>query len=182
MNSFQALTSSSSVDWFTPSSIIEKAREVMGSIELDPASCAEAQTIVKANRYFTEVDNGLTKHWIAETLWLNPPYGTLGSKFCEKLLSEWSKGNFEQALVLVRGDSKAMEALFHHAYHCRSKRICFTPSAALLKQKRREAGLKGQVWKNAPVPGSTLFYFGDHPITFTKVFSDQGKVFPMCLN
>lgn len=175
--SFQVLTSSASNEWFTPPEIIEMARSVMGSIELDPASNSVAQQWIKANCYFTEQSNGLTHTWQADTVFLNPPYGTLGGKFCKKLLSEWNAGNIVQAIALVRGDSKDMEALFDHAYHCRSKRICFIPSPELLAAKQAECAAKGKTWSNSPVPGSTIFYLGDNWQRFTEVFSKQGKVF-----
>lgn len=39
---------------------------VMGSIYLDPASCAKANETVKAHRYFTIADDGLSQPWKAE--------------------------------------------------------------------------------------------------------------------
>ena len=176
-NALKVLTSSLSNDWYTPPEIIEMARLVMGSIELDPASNAHAQTWIKADLYFTEQDNGLAQAWQAKTIWLNPPYGGLGSHFCAKLLADWKTKHFEQAIALVRGDSNDMEALFHHAHHCRSKRIRFIPSAELLATKQAECAAKGKKWSNSPVPGSTIFYLGENWQRFAEVFSEQGKIF-----
>ena len=178
---FEALTLSGSNEWYTPPEIIDMARLVMGGIELDPASNAHAQTWIKADRYFTEQDNGLAQAWQAKTIWLNPPYGNLGARFCTKLLADWKAGHFEQAIALVRGDSAAMEALFDHAYHCRSKRIRFVPSPELLAAKQAEAMVKGLKWTNSPVPGSTIFYLGERSDWFASVFGVQGKVFPPAL-
>jgi hypothetical protein len=33
-------------------------REVLGEIDLDPASCADANKIVRAKQFFTQEDNG----------------------------------------------------------------------------------------------------------------------------
>ncbi len=49
--------SSKSDSWMTPVEIIERARQLLGVIDLDPASSAKADTRVKARAYYTkEVD------------------------------------------------------------------------------------------------------------------------------
>lgn len=58
-------------EWYTPKVYIESARLVMGEIDLDPASSAMANKIVRARKYYTEADNGLTKSWEGE-LWIDP--------------------------------------------------------------------------------------------------------------
>ena len=58
----------------TPVEVLVAARELMGGVDLDPASCAEANTAVRARRYFTQEDDGLSKRWKGR-VWLNPPGG-----------------------------------------------------------------------------------------------------------
>jgi hypothetical protein len=71
---------------YTPAKYIEIARTVMGTIDVDPASCEMAQKIVKATTFFTVKDDGLNKEWIGN-IWLNPPYHRgLGPKFIDKLV------------------------------------------------------------------------------------------------
>ena len=55
----QRRTSRGSHEWYTPPSITEKARTVMGGIDLDPASCKMANTIVRADRYIDKEEDGL---------------------------------------------------------------------------------------------------------------------------
>jgi hypothetical protein len=77
---------------FTPPEYVEAARKVMGSIDLDPASCEVAQITVKAKRYYTKENNGLDKHWKGN-IFLNPPYSHPEVKqFIDKLLSELKPG------------------------------------------------------------------------------------------
>ena len=84
-------------EWYTPAEYIEAAREVMGSIDLDPASNEYANKTVKASTYYTEETNGLDKEWFGN-IWMNPPYSTaLIKEFAEKL----SNSTFKQAIVLV---------------------------------------------------------------------------------
>lgn len=64
---------------YTPASIVEAAREVLGEIDLDPASCLEAQRTVRAERFFTRGVNGLFQPWRGR-VFLNPPGGTFTAR------------------------------------------------------------------------------------------------------
>ena len=88
-------------EWYTPPRIIELARSAMGDIDLDPASCATANIIVGATRYFTAVENGLNQEWSGK-VWLNPPYSQgLMAPFAEATATKFESGEFEQACILV---------------------------------------------------------------------------------
>lgn len=75
MNASQLINQSSgNVEYFTPKDIADAARECMGHIELDPASCAEANQYIGATRFFTKADDGLKQVWKSNTGWLNHPF------------------------------------------------------------------------------------------------------------
>jgi hypothetical protein len=117
-------------EWYTPARYVEAARAVMGSIDLDPASCAMANQVVKAKRYYTIEDNGLSKPWHGN-IWLNPPYGKVnpipGSTrsyqklFVEKLLSEVASGHIEQVTMLLLGNC----CFTHYFYPLWQYPLCF---------------------------------------------------------
>ncbi len=66
--------SSKSNEHYTPPEVCELARAALGGeIDLDPASCEQANTIVRARRYFTRRDDGLSLPWTGENVFLNPP-------------------------------------------------------------------------------------------------------------
>jgi hypothetical protein len=83
---------------YTPAKYIEAAREVLGRIDLDPASSKQAQKVVKARKMFTARENGLEQEWNGN-IWLNPPYHReLGPKFIKKLLEEIAAGRTKEAI------------------------------------------------------------------------------------
>lgn len=63
---------SGSGERYTPAHVAEGARAVMGGIDLDPASCARANEIVKATKYYTRAENGLRRPMSGRVI-LNAP-------------------------------------------------------------------------------------------------------------
>jgi hypothetical protein len=55
----ELLAQSDQNDWRTPRKYLDAVREVMGAIDLDPASSKEANETVQAKKFYTEADNGL---------------------------------------------------------------------------------------------------------------------------
>jgi ParB family chromosome partitioning protein len=92
--------SSASVEWYTPETIVEFARYVLGGIDLDPASCEEAQTVVRAERYYTREQDGLEHPW-AGRVWLNPPYGRDVGRWIFKTLTAYRTGEIDSGMILV---------------------------------------------------------------------------------
>lgn len=67
------------VEYYTPVEVIEAARTVLGHIDLDPCSCEAANEVVRADAYFTRVDDGLRRDWRGR-VWVNPPGCRGGTK------------------------------------------------------------------------------------------------------
>jgi len=69
--------SSVTAEHYTPPEYIEAAREVMGGIDLDPASTPSVnEAHVRASAIMTKGDDGLMWPWNGR-VWLNPPGGKL---------------------------------------------------------------------------------------------------------
>lgn len=74
MNSAQLINQDSgTVEYYTPSFIVEAARSVMGSITVDPASCEFANRTVKAFTFYDKECNGLDQEWFGN-VWMNHPF------------------------------------------------------------------------------------------------------------
>ena len=155
-------------EWFTPARYIEAAREVMNGIDLDPASCKEANKIVKATHYYTQRENGLEQPWYGK-IWLNPPYNaTHDCRFpqptwARKLQREYQLGNVEQAMLLISAATKQkwFHELLEYPVCLMLERIFFIRPGKHPEELRH---------------GNTVVYLGSHEQKFIDVFSKFGTI------
>lgn len=94
--------SSETVLWYTPKWLSDIAREVMGGIDLDPASDFTGNAKIEASSFYS--DGGLERDWFGR-VFLNPPGGRVGNRsaaaaWWDKLVREWLCGNVEQAIFI----------------------------------------------------------------------------------
>lgn len=91
---------SGNTGWRTPAYIVDAARRLMGGIDLDPASSAEANEIVQATTFYTIADDGLSKPWFGR-VWLNHPFGRdTNPLWPTRLVSEYRRGNVTEACCI----------------------------------------------------------------------------------
>jgi phage N-6-adenine-methyltransferase len=167
-NVVRALTATSAAanydgdSWATPPEIIERVRGVFGgAIDLDPASNEHAQRTVKAARFYTKADDGLSQPW-AGNVFCNPPYSMPAiAAFIDKLLTEKPAA----AILLVNNctDSK----WFHDALRA-CDCVCFV--------RGRLAFVDGAEQKFNTRQGQALFYYGPDSAKFRASFSQIGAV------
>lgn len=152
-------------EWYTPEQHLALARQVLGTIDLDPASSEVANTSVKASAIFTEADNGLEKEW-SGNVWLNPPYAQPAiSHFADKMVSEWESGRVPAALVLTHNytDTAWFQKLARAA-----TAMCFT------RGRVRFVSPAGDL--ASPTQGQAFFYFGNDADGFANAFESIGFV------
>lgn len=153
-------------DWYTPEEYLAAAREVMGSIDLDPASSDTAQAIVQAKSYHTIDNSGLTVPW-AGKVWLNPPYSaTEIQQFIKKLLLHWEEGDISEAIVLTNNST---DTTWFHDLLDSVSRVCFTKGRIGFIDISGEQQLQAR-------QGQAFFYIGSKSDKFSAVFSQFGKV------
>jgi hypothetical protein len=185
----QAIHQSRSHEWYTPPEYCDAVHQVMGAIDLDPASCQAANRYVRATTYYTQAENGLIQPWHGR-VFLNPPYGFTGSHrrdgtwnpkggqsnaevWTQKLLCEWQQGHLEpcpcltgqgQAVLLVNAvpGAKWFLPLFDFA-------ICFTD------HRIRFIDLAGRP-QSQPTHSNAFVYLGPAKRRFYAVFRQFGNV------
>lgn len=153
------------MEWFTPAEYVDRARRVLGEIDLDPASCETAQETVKAWEYFTKGNDGLTQEWRGR-VWLNPPYSQPEiAQFVDKLIAEVDSGRVSSAILLT--NSATDTAWFHKAMNA-SSAFCLTRGRIKFVSPHNEG--------TQPTMGQTFFYFGENHDLFAAEFSEVGGV------
>jgi hypothetical protein len=160
------LNSSQSPEWYTPKAYVEAARGVMGGIDLDPASCAEANAVVGATRFYDAAADGLAHDWHGR-VFLNPPYGQSAPKgnalFVPKLIAEHRAGRVTAAVLLTSAHGTETDwfgLLWEHT-------ICFTD---------HRIGYWNSDGVGAPTFGSALTYLGPDRDRFADRFAEFGAV------
>lgn len=153
-------------EWYTPPQFIESARNVMGQIDLDPASSEIANKTVQASVIFTKDDDGLSKQWNGN-VWMNPPYAQpLMSQFAEAVSIKYEKGEINQAIVLV---NNATETQWWQRMASCSSAVCFP--------KTRIRFLDPDGNPGAPLQGQSILYFGKNKSAFVEEFSKYGATY-----
>jgi len=151
-------------EWYTPECYIESARLVMGSIDLDPASSIIANEIVKANKFYTQDEDGLSFDWYGN-VWMNPPYAQpLIFQFISKLIE--SK-EINQAIVLVNNGT---ETQWGQLLLSNSSAVCFHQSRIRFIDKYGNLG-------QAPLQGQMICYIGSNVNNFINEFKQYGTTY-----
>lgn len=164
--STKAMVSAETNEWYTPPKYVEAIRKVLGEIDLDPASCATANKVVKAPEYYTKEDDGLKQKWFGRII-LNPPYGDDGPKFVARLIKEYESGNVTEAVLLLNNhvtDTKWFQPLVNYL-------VCFTDHRSKFWNDEHPEGTS-----TSPTHGSLFVYLGKNPKTFEKHFKQFGTI------
>ena len=164
MNNAQLINQDSGdYEYYTPIEIVEAARIVMGSIDLDPFSSHEANKNIKAVKYYS--DNGLIGAWKGN-IWMNHPFSRVMNPLCiNKLITEYVKKNLKQScnITFAATPEKWFQPLLEFPQCYLSPRTnYYLPDGTL---------------KRGVTKGSVVTYLGDNVDTFIEVFDGKfGKV------
>jgi len=153
-------------EWYTPEKYINAARSVMGDIDVDPASSDIANQIVKAKKYYTINDNGLTKPWSGR-VWMNPPYSQpLINEFSQTFVDKYNSGEIKEACVLT---NNATETIWLQVLLSICDQVCF------IKGRIKFIDVKGMT-RLSPLQGQLILYFGKNVAVFYNYFNVFGII------
>jgi len=156
------LTSRKTTEWYTPPDLIERARSVLGTIDLDPASNDIAQQWIKATTYYT-AETLLQSPWEGR-VWLNPPFSDT-PVWVARLEHAYAVGAVSTAILLV--NSAPGYSWWEHLW--RRRPVCMLRNRVRFWTPAGKPG--GQAKK-----GTTIAYYGTDVKRFRVHFHDIGRV------
>jgi len=179
---------------YTPADIAERARYVFGgTIDLDPASDAEANNTIKAARYYadafssdaTRADpclfgyNGLICTWQSSALWHNPPF-TVDARDASGAIIYSAPGKPKRERVIESWVARWIKAT---ASNEASQAMLLVPArtdtewfSGLWHARYTLAFINGRLKFGAATAGapfpSILVYYGPNTDRFYQIFDD----------
>jgi|TARA_R100000030_G_scaffold95633_1_gene83245 site-specific DNA-methyltransferase (adenine-specific) len=141
----KVMFSSKTGNWATPQEFFDKLNWRFGPFNLDP--CASPFNTKCAN-FFTEVEDGLSKDWGENTVFVNPPYGRGIDKWIQKAYNEAKKPDTKVVMLIpARTDTK-----YWHNYVMKASEIYFVKG-------RLKFGNSGNA---APFPSAVIVFDGEY--------------------
>lgn len=166
-----AFTSSATAEHYTPWPILEMVRQTMGGIDVDPCSCEIAQRSVRAKRYLTKDDDGLSSPWYRSSsnparVFINPPgdrRGHLPKEFWRKLAREIRAGHVSQMVWL------AFNLAQLRTLQVADNNLLKQCDLVVLRDRLRFTG-------DSPTKDNAVLYWGPWPIRFASAFGAAGTL------
>lgn len=131
--------SSKSNEWTTPKDFYENLNKEF-NFTLDPCSTKDNY---KCKKFYTKDDDGLTKDWSQEIVFMNPPYGREIKHWIKKAYDESLKGAVVVCLIPARTDTS-----YWHNY-CMKGEIRFIKGRLKFSNKN-----------SAPFPSALVIFKG----------------------
>lgn len=139
----KVIFSSQSCEWETPQWLFDQLDEEF-HFTIDVAANQENH---KCDRYYTKEDDGLSKSWEGETVWLNPPYGLEVRRWMRKA---WEEHNQHGITIVTLVPSRTDVAWFHDFVYGKAE-------IRFIRGRLRFSNSKSY----APFPSMIVIYRGD---------------------
>jgi ParB family chromosome partitioning protein len=155
---------SGKTEYYTDAAILESARRVLGGIDLDPASSAVANEVIRAGRFYSREQDGLKQHWSGK-VWMNHPFQKGVNKlWIRKLVESFKRGDVTAAICICYASTS--EGWFQPLLQFPQ---CFPP-------RRPNYFLPDGTKKSGVTKGSVITYMGHDTADFKREFSIHGTI------
>lgn len=142
--------SSKSDNWATPQYFFDRLDEEF-DFTLDP--CSDKDN-AKCSKYYTADDDGLSKSWANESVFMNPPYGRVIGDWIRKAYEESLSGATVVCLIPSRTDTR-----YWHDYVMKADEI------RLVKGRIKFGDGKN----SAPFPSAVVVFKGNNPEQYPEL-------------
>ena len=136
------------------------------TIDLDPASCEEANTVVQAKQFFTKIEDGRQQLWWGN-VFLNLLFDDRTKEFLTKLQEEMRAGRVPQAIALFQ--TKVLQSVTADWFRWLLQGSFCVPYV-------RPRFSRGENRSESPSTGIILWYGGPNHERFAEVFKPYGDV------
>jgi len=141
----QTMFSSKSAEWETPQKLYDYLN-LEFRFTLDPCATSES---AKCDKFFTKEDDGLSKNWEGERVFVNPPYGRDIKKWIKKAYEEGQKLNTTVVcLIPSRTDTK-----YWHEYCMKAWKMYFIKGRLKFENRYNTS-----VLSSAPFPSVVVVF------------------------
>ena len=156
-------------EWWTPEWLIEASRRVLGTIDLDPASSAEANKRVCAESLYSREDNGLERTWCGR-IFLNPPSrrGDPTARphlWARAMDQKYKSREIDSGILIVKSvlGYKWYEKLYttYPVCHLRERPEFVRPDGSIVGRAKK---------------GVSVFYMGKRVDRFQRIFMQYGRI------
>lgn len=138
----EGLFTSNKDDWETPQPFFDRLNKEF-HFTLDPCASHENH---KCDKYYTTEDDGLSKSWVGETVFMNPPYG--------RVIKDWVKkayysGIKENTVVVGLLPARTDTTWFHNYCYLPNVEIRFLRGRLKFSNSKNSAPFPSMivVWK-----------------------------------
>ena len=138
--------SSETNEWETPNELFS-ILDCFFKFTLDAASSKENK---KCEKHYTIEDDGLSKSWTNETVWLNPPYGKEIGKWVKKAYEE-SLNDYTTVVMLIPART---DTSYWHDYITKASEIFFIRGRIKFFNKEKKGN------SAAPFPSAIIVFGG----------------------
>ena len=147
-------------DWETPQKLFN-ALDITFNFTLDP--CA-SDSNHKCKKYFTEKEDGLTKDWSGNSVFVNPPY----SKNKNWVKKCWEEGQKDGTKVVLLIPSRT-DTIYWHDYCLRAEEIHFIKGRLCFEFNGSPNLSKGKA-SRAPFPSAIVVFYKNE---FTRFYGPR---------